>query len=52
MFVQANDRRQEVMRRPPLYGSVLLALFVLLRQEILPPRNPALNVDDSPSRRP
>lgn len=40
------------MNRQPLYGSVLLALFVLLREEFLQPRLPALSRGENPSRRP
>jgi hypothetical protein len=49
---EARDRA----RRRPLYGSVWLALFVMLREGINAPRDAAgkaaVSRDGSPSRRP
>ena len=51
MFAEANSTSEMTMNRQPLYGSMLLTLFMLLRQELMQPRVLAVNRDDSPSRR-
>jgi hypothetical protein len=51
MFAEANSTSEMTMNRQPLYGSMLLTLFTLLREELLQPRAPAVSRDDSPSRR-
>jgi hypothetical protein len=50
MLPDANRPNESSMNRQPLYGSLLLALYFLLRQEFLEPRAPAFSGDGSPSR--
>lgn len=51
MLTDTNSRNEESMNKQPLYGSLLLALFFLVRQEMLAPRIiPALSRGGSPSR--
>ena len=51
MFTDTNSRNEVSMNKQPLFGSMLLALFVLVRQEMLQPRAvPALSRGGSPSR--
>lgn len=51
MYAEANSTSEMTMNRQPLYGSMLLSLFTLLRQELLQSRTPAINRDGSPSHR-
>lgn len=50
MLTDTNSRNEASMNKQPLYGSLLLALFGLVRQEMLQPRIPALSRGGSPSR--
>jgi len=50
MSTDTNRRNETTMNKQPLYGSLLLALFVLVRQEVFLPRIPALSRGGSPSR--
>ena len=38
-------------KRPPIYGSVWLALFALLRENLSQPRTVALSACENPSHR-
>ncbi|MGK2924965.1 MAG: hypothetical protein ACSLE2_05035 [Lysobacterales bacterium] len=52
----SHSEARDLARRPPLFGSVWLALFVMLREGINAPRDEAgqaeVSDDGSPSRRP
>lgn len=54
--VHSHSEARDRARRRPLYGSVWLALFVMLRDGLSAPRDEAgkasVSGDDSPSRRP
>ena len=51
MYAEANSTSEMTMNRQPLYGSMLLTLFMLLRQELQQSRATAVNRDGSPSHR-
>lgn len=50
--MHSHSETRDRARRRPLYGSVWLALFVMLRDGINAPRGEPISRGGSPSRRP